>query len=68
MWPSTVTPASPTTTFTCDGIKLGQWARDQRRKYRQGRVSAERVARLEALPGWAWSDRLDEQWERGFTA
>lgn len=58
----------PNDYITSDGIKLGQWARDQRRKYRQGRVNAERVARLEATPGWTWSDRLDEQWERGFTA
>lgn len=58
----------PNDYVTSDGVNLGQWARDQRRKYRQGKVNAQRVARLEALPGWAWRDRLDEQWERGFTA
>lgn len=38
-----------------DGFALGQWAAVQRRKYRQGTLEKERHSRLEALPGWTWT-------------
>jgi hypothetical protein len=37
-----------------EGFRLGSWASARRTDYRDGRLSAERVAALEALPGWAW--------------
>ncbi|BBY53993.1 hypothetical protein MKOR_12440 [Mycolicibacillus koreensis] len=51
--------------ITADGYRLGQWVATQRRAYRNGKLPANRTARLEALPGWAWNT-LDEQWERGY--
>jgi Helicase associated domain len=37
-----------------DGFPLGAWVKEQRSVYREGRLSEERVTRLEALPGWVW--------------
>jgi hypothetical protein len=42
-------------TYIEDGYRLGQWAKVQRRAYRAGKLSANRIARLEALPGWIWN-------------
>ncbi|CKI51574.1 Helicase associated domain protein [Mycolicibacterium smegmatis] len=50
---------------SAEGYKLGQWATIQRTVYRDGQMSKERQARLEALPGWAWEAR-ESRWEEGF--
>jgi hypothetical protein len=46
-----------------DGFPLGTWCMNQRAQCRLGKLSADRVSRLESLPGWAW-DVLDAAWER----
>lgn len=47
------------------GYQLGHWASNQRNRYRDGKLSPKRTARLEALPGWTWNV-IDAKWERGF--
>ena len=49
------------------GLRLGQWVGKQRSKCSEGKLSEERVARLEALPGWEWRAR-DERWDATFAA
>lgn len=46
-------------------IRLGVWVYKQRVYYRDGRLSLEKVQRLEALPGWVWTFQ-DACWERAF--
>ncbi len=50
-----------------DGYRLGQWVVVQRSFYSARRLSNERAARLEALPGWAWNTR-DADWAEGYAA
>lgn len=34
--------------------RLGDWTQNQRAFYRRGKLSADRIARLEVLPDWQW--------------
>jgi superfamily II DNA or RNA helicase len=45
--------------------RLGQWVAVQRSRHAKQGIDAERVARLESLPGWSWTPR-DERWEDGY--
>lgn len=50
--------ASPAQSYsTDDAFNLGSWVATQRGALTQGKMSAERQARLEALPGWEWTAR-----------
>ena len=43
---------------------LGTWINTQRRAYKKGKLSQERVGALEALPGWKWKVGQCERQER----
>lgn len=49
-------PPSGHTEFLTNGeeINLGNWVSYMRTRYRQGALSADRVALLESLPTWDW--------------
>ena len=48
--------AKPPTSFKAeDGFRLGGWVNEQRVAYKAGRLSPERIRRLEGLAGWLWS-------------
>lgn len=46
------------------GFALGVWVGNRRRDCRLGTLRADRIADLDALPGWTWTAR-DHSWERG---
>ncbi|WP_338857898.1 helicase associated domain-containing protein (plasmid) [Gordonia hongkongensis] len=50
--------SSPHRNATIDGFAIGQWVVNRRAEYRRGRLSPERIARLETeFPGWVWNVR-----------
>ncbi len=59
--------ARPAVKFKQNGLALGAWVDIQRMAYKAKRISADRIVRLEQLPGWTWTP-LDSKWEQGFAA
>lgn len=55
----------PQAYYAESGLALGHWVSDQRR--RRAKLSDERRARLESLPGWAWNP-AEAQWEENLAA
>lgn len=49
------------------GHRLGAWVNEQRSRYAEGTLPAERIRRLSAIEGWTWAAR-DAVWEQGFTS
>ncbi len=46
-------------------LKIGMWVINQRRKFKNGKLTEDRKKRLESLPGWTW-DPIADQWEEGY--
>lgn len=53
--------------YVVDGVRLGEWVVTVRGMHRKNKLTAERRAALEAIPGWAWSAH-DASWEIHFAA
>ena len=49
---------------TPEGFHLGSWQSNQRDLYKKGKISSDRIERLEKI-GFIW-ERLEEQFEKGF--
>lgn len=47
--------APPPIAAVVDGHPIGEWVHDQRKAFRTGALSGERVAALEDVPGWRWA-------------
>jgi hypothetical protein len=43
------------------GFCLGRWVIEQRLRHRAGRLNDERVALLEAIPGWTWETGREQR-------
>lgn len=54
----------PLRTRLSSGSSLGKWVQDNRIRYREGKLSNERVALLQALTGWIW-DPYAESFNQG---
>ena len=52
------------TFITADGFRLGAWVHTQRNRYKKGKLSADRISRLEAI-GMEWTPSKNN-WEIGF--
>lgn len=50
-----------------DGLPLGTWVIRHRNEHKRGLVPAQRVRRLQSLPGWVWDTR-DASWQRHLRA
>ena len=55
--------ARPPQSYIWEGLRLGQWVAVQRRS--RETTSTERMALLEAIPGWSWDPHTD-RWERAY--
>jgi superfamily II DNA or RNA helicase len=53
--------------FENEAIRLGQWVTLRRGQYKSRRISPERVAALEVVPGWVW-DPYEEDFQQGLRA
>jgi len=50
-----------------DGRALGAWVNAQRSSWKRDKLRADRVSRLEAVPGWTWN-LLDARWDEAFAS
>ncbi|RIT41618.1 helicase associated domain-containing protein [Mycobacteroides abscessus] len=59
--------ARPSQHVVINGVALGVWVCDKRRRYRLGMLPPGQAAALQALPGWQWSPQ-EANWQRGLDA
>jgi superfamily II DNA or RNA helicase len=57
----------PSDYITPNGHRTGLWVSNRRAYYSQGKLTADRVAELEKIPGWAWRS-FEAKWESGLSA
>lgn len=58
---------TPAKYVASSGVALGSWLATQRRLYQEGKLSADKVNRLEKI-GMDWSDRHDRSWQKYYAA
>jgi superfamily II DNA or RNA helicase len=60
-------PRSHVETFDGEPINLGTWVHNCRGDYGRGKLSADRIAALQALPGWEWNP-IEADYQRNLDA
>jgi superfamily II DNA or RNA helicase len=50
-----------------DGFRVGSWVASTRSRGKTGRLTAEQMTQMEAVPGWKW-DPGEDAWRHGFTS
>ncbi len=50
-----------------NGFGIDHWATNQRRQYKDGELSTDRIERLSKLPDWSW-DPLNDDWDFFFNS
>jgi hypothetical protein len=60
-------PISHVESFQGAEVKLGSWVGSRRNWFSKGKLSAERIAALEAFPDWVW-DTVEEAFQEGLGA
>lgn len=61
----------PTTKTVYNGDKIGQWISNQRKSRKgsgKGKLTPERIAALETIPGWFWEENTESIWQSNFNA
>lgn len=59
--------AAPPTHLVVDGVAVGRWVARRREQFRAGVLPADRVAVLQAMPGWSWGRTQGDRFEEGLT-
>jgi len=59
--------ACPGQHVVIDGVALGVWVSDKRRRYRLGILPPHQVAALQGVAGWQWYPQ-EASWQRGLAA
>ncbi|MBU4582086.1 MAG: helicase associated domain-containing protein, partial [Proteobacteria bacterium] len=62
---STGNPNAPRGYKTDEGFRLGIWQKIQRGNYKRGKLSPDRIKRLEEI-GFTWREKIEELFEKGF--
>ena len=58
-------PIPSSKTIKVNGVTIATWIRTQRRKFREGNLSQDQIAKLQDLPGWTWN-HLEDSWNEEF--
>jgi superfamily II DNA or RNA helicase len=45
---------------------IGMWCNDQRTTYKKGKLSQERITKLNTINGWMWKDDKEERWDESY--
>ena len=49
-----------------NGWKAGNWGNKQRQAKKKGKLSEDKIKKLETIRGWVWEQDLDEEWNDNF--
>jgi superfamily II DNA or RNA helicase len=47
-------------------VKIGSWMSNNRHRKKIGKMTTERIEKLDAIPGWVWELDIDEEWQLNY--